>query len=174
MVRVEFGKARCRFHGGLSTGPKTEAGRGRIAAAQRRRWRLTRPLRLSGQGCRGMGWRPSVSPAFYSYLVICIGDVTGVTEKWIATSLLPSAILHNEAGVQFFDGPRRREAASHPCAGSAEEETSRAVPRFLGITQRVPIAVVVGLTGKHFGFVMFAFFSVRFGSGNARRDILCW
>jgi hypothetical protein len=27
LVRVEFGKARCRFHGGLSTGPKTEAGR---------------------------------------------------------------------------------------------------------------------------------------------------
>jgi len=38
MVRVEFGKARCRFHGGLSTGPKTEAGRTRIAEAQRRRW----------------------------------------------------------------------------------------------------------------------------------------
>jgi hypothetical protein len=39
MVRVEFGKERCRFHGGLSTGPKTEAGRARIAEAQRRRWR---------------------------------------------------------------------------------------------------------------------------------------
>jgi hypothetical protein len=26
-MRVEFGKARCRLHGGLSTGPKTEAGR---------------------------------------------------------------------------------------------------------------------------------------------------
>jgi hypothetical protein len=38
MVRVELGKARCRFHGGLSTGPKTEAGRARIAEAQRRRW----------------------------------------------------------------------------------------------------------------------------------------
>jgi hypothetical protein len=38
MVRVEFGKARCRFHGGLSTGPKTEAGRARIAEARRRRW----------------------------------------------------------------------------------------------------------------------------------------
>jgi hypothetical protein len=37
MVRVEFGKARCRFHGGLSTGPKTQAGRARIAEAQRRR-----------------------------------------------------------------------------------------------------------------------------------------
>ena len=37
MVRVEFGKARCRFHGGLSTGPKSEAGRARIAEAQRRR-----------------------------------------------------------------------------------------------------------------------------------------
>ncbi|MFZ2081300.1 MAG: HGGxSTG domain-containing protein [Xanthobacteraceae bacterium] len=42
MVRVEFGKARCRFHGGLSTGPKTEAGRARIAEAQRRRWRAYR------------------------------------------------------------------------------------------------------------------------------------
>jgi hypothetical protein len=29
MVRVEFGKARCRFHGG----PKTEAGRAKIAEA---------------------------------------------------------------------------------------------------------------------------------------------
>ena len=45
MVRVEFGKARCRFHGGLSTGPKTEAGRTRIAEAQRRRWRAHRERR---------------------------------------------------------------------------------------------------------------------------------
>ncbi len=30
-MRVEFGKARCRLHGGLSTGPKTEAGRARVA-----------------------------------------------------------------------------------------------------------------------------------------------
>src|SRR5690349_989439 len=45
MVRVEFGKARCRFHGGLSTGPKTEAGRIRIAEAQRRRWRAYRERR---------------------------------------------------------------------------------------------------------------------------------
>jgi hypothetical protein len=44
-VRVEFGKARCRFHGGLSTGPKTEAGRARIAEAQRLRWRLYRERR---------------------------------------------------------------------------------------------------------------------------------
>src|SRR6516225_11344192 len=60
----------------------------------------------------------------------------------------------------------RREAAGRPCAGSAEKETS------LGITPRVPIAVVVALTGKHSGFVMFAFFSVR-RSGNDRSDILC-
>jgi hypothetical protein len=32
------GKRRCRFHGGLSTGPKTVEGKARIAAAQRRRW----------------------------------------------------------------------------------------------------------------------------------------
>ena len=39
LVRVELGKARCRFHGGLSTGPKSEVGRARIAEAQRQRWR---------------------------------------------------------------------------------------------------------------------------------------
>jgi hypothetical protein len=45
MMRVEFGKARCRFHGGLSTGPKTKVGRVRIAEAQRRRWRAFRDAR---------------------------------------------------------------------------------------------------------------------------------
>jgi hypothetical protein len=42
LVRPEPGKARCRFHGGLSTGPRTEEGRARIAEAQRRRWRAYR------------------------------------------------------------------------------------------------------------------------------------
>jgi hypothetical protein len=37
-VRVEPGKRRCRFHGGLSTGPKTAAGKARISAANRARW----------------------------------------------------------------------------------------------------------------------------------------
>ena len=41
-VRAEPGEARCRFHGGKSTGPKTEAGRNRIAEAQRQRWRAYR------------------------------------------------------------------------------------------------------------------------------------
>jgi len=34
----EPGKRRCKFHGGLSTGPRTPEGRARIAEAQRRRW----------------------------------------------------------------------------------------------------------------------------------------
>ena len=38
-AKSEPGKKRCRLHGGLSTGPKTEEGRRRIAAAQRQRWR---------------------------------------------------------------------------------------------------------------------------------------
>jgi hypothetical protein len=41
-VRVKPGKTRCRFHGGLSTGPRTAEGRQRIASAQRRRWELFR------------------------------------------------------------------------------------------------------------------------------------
>ncbi len=32
------GKERCRFHGGMSTGPRTPEGRQRIADAQRKRW----------------------------------------------------------------------------------------------------------------------------------------
>ena len=38
LVRVEAGKRRRRFHGGLSTGPRTTEGKARIAVAQRRRW----------------------------------------------------------------------------------------------------------------------------------------
>ncbi len=32
------GRRRCRLHGGCSTGPRTEAGRKRISASERRRW----------------------------------------------------------------------------------------------------------------------------------------
>ena len=32
-------KGRCRMHGGLSTGPRTEEGRERVAEAQRLRWK---------------------------------------------------------------------------------------------------------------------------------------
>lgn len=40
-MKVVPGKKRCRLHGGLSTGPKTKAGRARIAEAQRLRWKKT-------------------------------------------------------------------------------------------------------------------------------------
>lgn len=36
------GKKRCRMHGGLSTGPKTQAGRERISRAQKERWASVR------------------------------------------------------------------------------------------------------------------------------------
>ncbi|WP_428982687.1 HGGxSTG domain-containing protein [Roseinatronobacter domitianus] len=36
--KVIPGKRRCKFHGGLSTGPQTKAGKDKIAAAQRLRW----------------------------------------------------------------------------------------------------------------------------------------
>ncbi|CAB4346920.1 unannotated protein [freshwater metagenome] len=39
-VRVEPGKRVCRFHGGLSTGPRTAEGRARIAEAMRKRHAL--------------------------------------------------------------------------------------------------------------------------------------
>lgn len=42
-IRVMPGKQRCRSHGGLSTGPKTIAGRERIRSAQKRRWAKHKP-----------------------------------------------------------------------------------------------------------------------------------
>jgi putative tryptophan/tyrosine transport system substrate-binding protein len=59
MVRVELGKARCRFHGGLSTGPKTKIGRARIAEAQRRRWRTFRDAR-QGNVIKLPPWRDGI------------------------------------------------------------------------------------------------------------------
>jgi hypothetical protein len=62
-ARAEPGKARCRFHGGKSTGPKTQAGRARIAEAQRLRWRGYREkvranARESEGGSEGMELSP--------------------------------------------------------------------------------------------------------------------
>jgi len=37
-ARAINGKGRCKFHGGMSTGPRTPEGRARIAEAQRKRW----------------------------------------------------------------------------------------------------------------------------------------
>lgn len=36
------GKGRCKFHGGMSTGPRTPEGRARISDAQRKRWEMAR------------------------------------------------------------------------------------------------------------------------------------
>jgi len=41
-ARVVFGKARCRMHGGVSTGPRTAAGKARIAESNRRRAAMIR------------------------------------------------------------------------------------------------------------------------------------
>ncbi|MCZ6497927.1 MAG: HGGxSTG domain-containing protein [Gammaproteobacteria bacterium] len=49
-MRVEPGKQRCRFHGGMSTGPKTTEGRARIAEAQRRRWQRWRDEKVRNVG----------------------------------------------------------------------------------------------------------------------------
>lgn len=38
-LKSEPGRRRCKFHGGMSTGPKTAEGRAKISEAQRERWR---------------------------------------------------------------------------------------------------------------------------------------
>lgn len=51
--KSEPGRRRCKFHGGMSTGPKTLEGRERIAQAQRRRWAALKSNRpkSSSMGC---------------------------------------------------------------------------------------------------------------------------
>jgi hypothetical protein len=46
--RTGLGNGRCPNHGGLSSGPKTPAGRARIAEVQRKRWAAWRSHRDSG------------------------------------------------------------------------------------------------------------------------------
>ena len=43
--RSEPGRTRCKFHGGMSTGPRTPEGRARAREAARRRWALWRAQR---------------------------------------------------------------------------------------------------------------------------------
>lgn len=53
-AKSEPGRARCRLHGGLSTGPKSAEGRERIATAQRQRWQdwreNSRPVATAPEG----------------------------------------------------------------------------------------------------------------------------
>lgn len=46
-IRKALANGRCPNHGGMSTGPKTEAGRQRIAEAQRQRWATWRETQAS-------------------------------------------------------------------------------------------------------------------------------
>ena len=46
---------RCRVHGGASTGPRTEEGRARIAAAQIKHGRLTKQKRLEAKARAKVG-----------------------------------------------------------------------------------------------------------------------
>src|SRR5215469_7993119 len=68
-----------------------------------------------------------------------------VWRGWRMSTAIPRSSRKYRRQTRAAGRPR------HPCAGSAEKETS------LGITPRVPIAVVVALPGEHFMFVMFGF-----------------
>lgn len=45
--KSEAGRARCKFHGGRSTGPKTPEGKASIAEAQRARWAAWRNTKIA-------------------------------------------------------------------------------------------------------------------------------
>ena len=44
LLMSEAGRRRCKFHGGMSSGPRTSEGKERIAEAQKLRWRRYREL----------------------------------------------------------------------------------------------------------------------------------
>ncbi len=45
--RLAMRNGRCRLHGGLATGPRTDEGRYRISQAQRKRWAAWRAARTA-------------------------------------------------------------------------------------------------------------------------------
>lgn len=46
--KSEAGKRRCKFHGGMSTGPRTPEGKARITEAQKQRWAAWRKENADG------------------------------------------------------------------------------------------------------------------------------
>jgi hypothetical protein len=100
-VKVVPGKRRCRFHGGVSTGPKTAAGRERIAAAQRRRWARWRGHEPGAQES-GV-----VAPVKASPDIIC-GQVAGEPEVRAAATCrdLVAARLAAQARIGIPEADR--------------------------------------------------------------------
>ena len=64
------GKAVCRFHGGKSTGPKTKAGRARIAAAHTVHGRETRQKRADTSAALALVLGPVDLPPWNRHLVL--------------------------------------------------------------------------------------------------------
>ncbi|WP_428982227.1 HGGxSTG domain-containing protein [Oricola nitratireducens] len=52
------GKKRCKLHGGLSTGPKTHAGKRRIRDAQLRRWNRVNEVDNTNEPKRDVRLKP--------------------------------------------------------------------------------------------------------------------
>jgi hypothetical protein len=56
---VEPGRTRCKYHGGMSTGPRTVEGRARVSEAQKMRWRCARKIKLHLTGADGTEVAPN-------------------------------------------------------------------------------------------------------------------
>jgi hypothetical protein len=95
-VRVEPGKARCRFHGGLSTGPRTIEGRARVANRQ-----LRPTISLADQTpLRG---RLSGERAALQSRAACSQQLDHVPETpALASHLLPNPSIATDFGSSVF------------------------------------------------------------------------
>ena len=80
-----LGKDRCANHGGMSTGPKTEKGRRRIADAQRRRWQQ---LGRAGPGLQDRAWGMTHNE-WHGFLMRSAGPMEG-QHPTIACSACPA------------------------------------------------------------------------------------
>ena len=56
--RPALGNGRCRLHGGLATGPRTQAGRYRISLAQQKRWAVWRAAKAAERAATEPGATP--------------------------------------------------------------------------------------------------------------------
>jgi hypothetical protein len=99
------GKARCRLHGGHSTGPKTLDGLGRLRTAK------TKHGRFSREGVAVERWRRRyVANAYRSVDALEGGTIRGVNAHSYLTSLLLKEDARGEPPPVALVEERRREA----------------------------------------------------------------
>jgi hypothetical protein len=120
----ERGGGRCKFHGGLSTGPKTAEGLERLSAAVKSRWAATPSWRRHGSRISGARWptdrliasaypRPARSSRQRARCAGLTDDQASL--EWPVCRVRRSPVRNRSRGEQGGNEPRNRSQRVRQC-----------------------------------------------------------